>query len=88
MWRDKKESRKGNRLVKENFKGRGLYIYENKNCLPRFFLVNQIKVFENSNQLLNALSEVDVEYLKNNLLIEKEYSQNLITMIWKIVPEK
>jgi len=69
---------KGIRLVKENFKGRELYIYENKNCLPRFFLLNKIKVFENSNQLLNALSEADVKYLKNNLLIEKEYSQNLI----------
>jgi len=68
---------KGIRLIKENFKGRELYIYKNKNCLPRFFLVNQIKVFENSNQLLEALSEADVKYLKNNLLIEKEFSQNL-----------
>ena len=64
-------------LVKENFKGRELYIYENKNCLPRFFLVNKIKVFENSNQLLDALSEADVRYLRNNLLIEKEFSKNL-----------
>ena len=64
--------------IKENFKGRELYIYENNNCLPRFFLVNKAKVFENSNQLLDALSEADVEYLKNNLLIEKEFSQNLI----------
>lgn len=68
---------KGIRLVKENFKGRELYIYENKNCLLRFFLVNQIQIFEDSTQLLNALSEADVEYLKNNLLIEEEYSQNL-----------
>ena len=68
---------KGIRLVKENFQGRELYIYKNKNCLPRFFLVNQIKVFENSNQLLDALSKVDVKYLKNNLLIEKEFSKNL-----------
>jgi len=68
---------KGIRLVKENFKGRELYIYENKNCLSRYFLVNQIKVFENSNQLLDALSKVDVKYLKNNLLIEKEFYQNL-----------
>jgi len=68
---------KGLYLVRENFKGRQLYIYENKNCLPRFFLVNQIKVFENSNQLLDALSDANVKYLKNNLLIEKEYSQNL-----------
>jgi len=65
-------------LSKENFKGRQLYIYENKNCLPRFFLVNKAKVFENSNQLLDDLSEADVEYLKNNLLIEKEFSQNLV----------
>jgi hypothetical protein len=69
---------KGLHLIRENFKGRQLYIYENKNCLPRFFLINQIKVFENSNQLLNALSKADVKYLKNNLLIEKEFSQNLI----------
>jgi len=68
---------KGIRLIKENFKGRELFIYENKNCLPRFFLVNQIQIFEDSTQLLNALSEADVEYLKNNLLIEEEYSQNL-----------
>jgi len=64
--------------IKENFKGRELYIYENNNCLPRFFLVNKAKVFENSNQLLDDLSEADVEYLKNNLLIEKEFSQNLV----------
>jgi len=69
---------KGLHLIRENFKERQLYIYENKNCLPRFFLINQIKVFENSNQLLNALSKADVKYLKNNLLIEKEFSQNLI----------
>jgi len=69
---------KGLHLIRENFKGRQLYIYENKNCLPRFFLINQIKVFENSNQLLNALSKADVKYFKNNLLIEKEFSQNLI----------
>jgi len=24
-------------LIRENFKGRQLYIYENKNCVPRFF---------------------------------------------------
>jgi len=69
---------KGIRLVKENFKGKELYIYKNDNCLPRYFLVNQIKVFENSNQLLNALSKADVKYLKNNLLIEKEFVQNLV----------
>lgn len=68
---------KGIRLVKENFQGRELYIYKNENSLPRFFLVNQIKVFENSTQLLDALSEVNIKYLKNNLLIEKEFTQNL-----------
>ena len=68
---------KGIRLVKENFKGRELYIYKNENYLPRFFLVNQIRVFENNNQLLDVLSKADVKYLKNNLLIEKEFSQNL-----------
>lgn len=68
---------KGLYLVKENFKGRQLFIYKNENYFPRFFLVNQIKVFENSNQLLNALSQADVKYLKNNLLIEEEFFQNL-----------
>ena len=64
--------------IKENFKGRELYIYENNNCLPRFFLVNRIKLFENSNQLLDTLSETDVRYLRSNLLIEKEFVQNLV----------
>ena len=41
-------------------------------------MINQIKVFENSNQLLNVLSKSNVKYLKNNLLIEKEFSQNLL----------
>lgn len=68
--------KKGIRLVKENFKRRELYIYENKNCLPRFFLVNQIKVFGTRNQLLDALSKANIKYLKNNSLIEKEFTQN------------
>ncbi len=68
---------KGIRLVKENFKGRQLYIYKNENCFPRFFLVNQIQIFEDSNKLLDILSKADVRYLRNNLLIEKEFSQNV-----------
>lgn len=45
--------------------GRPLYIYENKNVLPRVFLANDVRVFEHSSQVLRALQLASYEDLQS-----------------------
>lgn len=42
-------------VVEGKYQGIPLYIYENQEALPRFFLVNHVEIFDNPNQVLVAL---------------------------------
>ena len=59
--------------IKYNIKGRHIYIYQNELCFPRFFLSGKAMVFKNSNQLLEAMAEADINSLRNKVFIEEEF---------------
>ena len=55
---------------------RHLYIYENENCLPRFFLCGSVAIFDDSTQLLEAMADADVDSLRNTVFVEEKYVSN------------
>jgi hypothetical protein len=57
--------------ITENFSGRQLLIYENKNAFPRFFLVRKIKSFASENNLLSGLATATVPLLSENVFLVK-----------------
>ena len=58
--------------IRHNAEGRRLYIYENGLCFARFFLSGKALVFENSNQLLEAMAKADADSLRSNVFVEEE----------------
>jgi len=52
---------------------RHLYIYENENCLSRFFLCGSVSIFDDSTQLLEAMADADVDSLLNTVFIEEKF---------------
>lgn len=67
------------RGLKDNFGGRGLYIYKNENCFPRFFLTDQVKVFPDSRQLLESMGQVNLSCLRNTAFIEDQFTSKIET---------
>ena len=59
--------------IKFNVSGMHLYIYENELCFPRFFLSGKAMVFENSDQLLEAMANADIDSLRNNVFIDEAF---------------
>ena len=58
----------------KNFSARkDLYIYRNEAFLPRFYIANNIKIFENTSILLDTLGTSELSTLKNTLFVEKKY---------------
>jgi hypothetical protein len=51
-----------------------LYVYRNEKCFPRFFLAQQLAVFQNSTKLLEAMSQASWATLRNTAFIEQEYA--------------
>jgi hypothetical protein len=56
----------------EILQGRKLFIYKNENCMSRFFIVDRVKAFENSTQLLDCMGRADMGTLRNVSFIEEE----------------
>lgn len=48
---------------------RPLYIYENRNCLPRFFLARNVQLYEDDGPLLSDLRERSLHMLKNTVAV-------------------
>jgi len=60
-------------MISENFSGRTIYLYQNNQVLPRFFLVPKIRYFDNLDSLLNTLAITDIEELHQTAFIEDDY---------------
>lgn len=65
--------------LNENFHGRQLLIYENKDVFPRFFLTKKVNVFDNKDFLLKTLSESSTSTLREYLFLEKKDLNNFVT---------
>ncbi|MCH8905176.1 MAG: hypothetical protein IIA45_14840 [Bacteroidetes bacterium] len=58
--------------IKENiFGNKQLFVYENKSVLPRFFITNQVKTFNNTEDLLTSMSLASLDSLRQTVYIEK-----------------
>lgn len=57
-----------------NFSGRkNLFIYHNRNVLPRFFSATSVRLFVDGRATLKALADASMEELRTTLFIEKRY---------------
>jgi hypothetical protein len=56
----------------DNLLSKRLYIYKNNKCLPRFFVVQETRIFNDSTQLLDSLSSSDVKTLRNVAFLERK----------------
>ena len=55
-----------------NFTGRThLYVYENKDVLPRFFLADKLRVLESGGAVLDALATAGIEDLRRTAFVER-----------------
>ena len=60
--------------IRENFTGdKRIYIYENIEVFPRFFLVDTVRYFDNKSDLFNALGNANTKELRRTVFIEKEF---------------
>ena len=79
-WTDMKESEKIKLKLEENFFGKKLLVYENKNSFPRFFLAKKVEFFDTDNDLLNALSDADIKRLRETVFLLKQYTDKIPEM--------
>ena len=55
-----------------NFTGRThLYVYENSDVLPRFFLADRLRVLESGAAVLDALAAADLDDLRRTAFVER-----------------
>ena len=55
-----------------NFTGRThLYVYENSDALPRFFLADRLRVLESGAAVLDALAAADLDDLRRTAFVER-----------------
>ena len=57
-------------MLKGQYPGIPLYIYENRQVLPRFFIVGQARVFDRAAQVLTALREASYDDLRSIAYLE------------------
>jgi hypothetical protein len=60
--------------LKGEYPPRQLYIYENTTVLPRGFLVQNARVFETADALLDSLKHVPISDIGKSVFLESEYS--------------
>lgn len=78
-WENYSTFQKGLYLLKENFEGRSLYVYQNEMYFPRFYLVDQVKSFPSRSELLDALNTAEANHLRNTVYLEKKYLSQIDT---------
>ena len=52
-------------------------VYENKECLPRFYIVNKMMVFPELDLLLDSLKNSSIEQIRNYAFVEMDYKPPL-----------
>lgn len=59
--------------VEDNFKGRThVYVYENMDAMPRFFLANRIIPLEGRDSALDAIASSSLDGLRKNVFVDKQ----------------
>jgi hypothetical protein len=51
-------------MLSGNWPGRSIYVYENTKFMPRFFLLNNLVLFDGKTGLLEAMASAPLEYLR------------------------
>ena len=58
--------------IRGNFTGRThLYVYENQDVLPRFFVVDALRVLPTAGDVLDAVARADIEALRRTVFAER-----------------
>ena len=66
-------------MLTGHYWGPPLYVYENRDALPRFFLAKQAHVLDGENQVLNAIAVSSPTELGSNVWIESGDAQGITT---------
>lgn len=64
-------------IIRGEYPGIPLYIYENLKVLPRFFLVGKVRLFDESSQVLAALAGADFNDLKSTAYLRSADAADL-----------
>ena len=59
--------------------GSDIYIYENLNSLPRYYVASNIKTFESKEELLDSMASASIDEFKQNIFLEKKILDNIET---------
>jgi hypothetical protein len=79
-WEKMSEVQKIKFKLAENFSGRKLLVYENKNYFSRFFLVKDVKSFASDSELLVTLATSTEKDLRNSVLLYKKDADKIISL--------
>ncbi len=60
--------------LRRNFSGRtSLYLYENKECFPRFFLAGNVRFFPDARSLFDALAKAESATIRSTVFLEEAF---------------
>ena len=76
-WASQSKSQKMLSLLRGENPGMPLYIYENQEVLPRYFLVSQVKIFEDKAKLLAGLDTATLTELESTVYLDKTEATNM-----------
>jgi len=71
--KDEPMSKNFMKRIMENFKGKNLLVYKNREYLPRFFFAHKVIIFDSSKDMLAEMCVTDVASLKSTVYIERKY---------------
>ncbi|MDA0991007.1 MAG: YfhO family protein, partial [Verrucomicrobia bacterium] len=71
-WSGLSRAERARENVRGNFRGlEDLYVYRNTQVVPRFFAVSSVQAFDDTKQLLDAISASSVDQLRTQLFVKK-----------------
>jgi hypothetical protein len=76
-WEKMSEIQKIKFKLAENFSGKKLLVYENKNYFPRFFLARKIKPFASDEEIQAGLSAADEKTLRDNVFLAEADAEKI-----------
>jgi Protein of unknown function (DUF6044) len=72
--------------IRGTFPGSPLYIYENTQCLPRFFLAQTAEVLPTEKSVLDGLSEASIQQLQSTAYLSRKEVTNIpVSQLTEIV---
>lgn len=83
-WEKSRIRHKIKQIINGQLPSKAIYIYENTKVFPRAFVVNNVKQFDSTDELLESLSQMSLQELRSTALIERTDNINIPETIYTV----